>query len=38
MAISKDSEILWSDIRALFDRVNAERKRFNLTPDGPLNK
>jgi hypothetical protein len=38
MSIAQNSKILWSDIRALFDRVNAERKRFGYSVDGPLNK
>ena len=37
MAISQNSKITWTDIRALFDRVNAERNRFGYTPDEPLN-
>ena len=37
MAISQNSTIAWSDIRALFDKANAELNRFGYTPDSPLN-
>lgn len=33
MAISKDSKITYSDIRNLFDKVNAERLRFEYAAD-----
>lgn len=35
MAISQGSKITYADIRNLFDRVNAERNRFDLSTVNP---
>ena len=31
MAIAQNSQVTWADMRALFDRVNAERNRFGMS-------